>query len=125
MLTDTNFWIHLQEERQRGEVGPAGAFLARHRAADLKVSIITWGELAPGFDDVAFLERLLHRVKVLYVPVQVAWEAGRIENELAQRGGRLGENDNWIAATARVWGLRLVTRDLAFARVRALRVVHY
>jgi hypothetical protein len=125
MLTDTNFWIHLQEEKHRGEIGPARAFMARHRAADLKVSIITWGELAAGFDDFAVLEQLLHRVKVLYLPMQVAWEAGRIEHELAQRGGRLGENDNWIAATARTWGLRLVTRDLAFARVRGLRVLEY
>jgi predicted nucleic acid-binding protein len=37
----------------------------------------------------------------------------------------LGENDNWTAATARVWGLRLVTRDAAFARVPKLTVVSY
>jgi len=55
----------------------------------------------------------------------VAWEAGRIERELAQRGERLGENDNWIAATARAWGLRLVSRNDAFERVPGLSVVRY
>jgi len=55
----------------------------------------------------------------------VAWEAGRIERELAEHGQRLGENDNWIAATARTWGLRLVTRDEAFTRVPGLTVVGY
>ena len=56
---------------------------------------------------------------------QVAWEAGRIERELAQAGSRLGENDNWIAATARAWGLRLVSRDAAFTRVQGIGVVAY
>jgi len=45
--------------------------------------------------------------------------------DLAQTGGRLGENDNWIAATARTWGLRLVSRDEAFTRVPKLDVVSY
>src|SRR5437868_15441349 len=111
MLTDTNFWIHIQEEVNRGVVGPAREFMARHRAAELKASIITWGELAPGFDRWDDLSRLLKRVKILNLPMQVAWEAGRIENELAQTGGRLGENDNWIAATARIGRLTLVTRE--------------
>ena len=125
MLTDTNFWIDVSDELNRRTIGPARTFLAQHRAATFKVSIISWGELAAGVDDPADLDRLLRRVKVLYVPMQVAWEAGRIEVELAQRGGRLGENDNWIAATARTWGLRLVTRDLAFSRVPRLRVMNY
>jgi predicted nucleic acid-binding protein len=99
--------------------------MARHRAVTFKVSIITWGELAAGVEYPAELDSLLRRIRILYVPMQVAWEAGRIETELADRGGRLGENDNWIAATARTWGLRLVTRDRAFARVRGLRVVQY
>src|SRR5947207_7576935 len=113
MLTDTNFWIDVHNELARGMIGPARAFMAQHRATNFKVSIITWGELAAGVDNQSDLDWLVRRVKILYVPMQVAWEAGRLEVELAQTGGRLGENDNWIAATARTWGLRLVTRDLA------------
>jgi predicted nucleic acid-binding protein len=125
VLTDTTFWIDLSEERQTGRRGPAFVFLGAHRAQSLEVSIITWGELAAGFPEPQGLDRLLRRVRILTLPRQVAWEASRIERELAARGQQLGENDNWIAATARAWGLRLVTRDAAFQRVPRLTVVGY
>ena len=125
MLTDTTFWIDLGEERERRQHGPAHRFLARHRSFSLEVSIITWGELAAGVNSPSELDHLLRRVKIIGLHLQVAWEAGRIERELAEQGLRLGENDNWIAATARVWGFRLVTRDDAFARVPRLAVFRY
>jgi predicted nucleic acid-binding protein len=125
MLTDTTFWIDLLEERRDKLSGPATTFLARNRSTFLEVSIITWGELAPGFNSPAELNQLLRRIRVLHLHLQVAWEAGRIERELAAEGQRLGENDNWIAATARSWGLRLVTNDRAFTRVRGITVVSY
>jgi predicted nucleic acid-binding protein len=125
MLTDTTFWIDLGEESERGRIGPALQFLARHRTSNLRVSIITWGELAPGVNSPAELDNLLRRIRIVHLHLQIAWEAGRIERELAARGQRLGENDNWIAATARTAGLRLVTRDDAFERVRGLHLLRY
>jgi len=125
MLTDTTFWIDLGEERGTRIKGRAHDFLAAHRASALEVSIVTWGELAAGVDSPAELDHLLRRVKVVNLHMHIAWEAGRIGRELAERGERLGENDNWIAATARAWGLRLVTRDQAFQRVPRLSVLQY
>jgi predicted nucleic acid-binding protein len=125
MLTDTTFWVDLARERDSRQRGPAHQFLARHRTQSLEVSIITWGELAAGVNAPEELDRLLRRVRVLMLHRQVAWEAGRIERESARAGSRLGENDNWIAATARAWGLRLVSRDAAFTRVHGLSVVPY
>jgi predicted nucleic acid-binding protein len=125
MLTDTTFWIDLGEEVAMRAVGPARRFLARHRTSALEVSIITWGELAAGVNSPSELDHLLRRVRILNLHLQVAWEAGRIERELATSGARLGENDNWIAATARTWGLALVSRDRSFERVANLRVVRY
>ena len=125
MLTDTTFWIDLLQERRLRQRGAAHRFIARYRAARLEVSIITWGELAAGFAQYADLENLLCGIRVVMLPRQVAWEASRIERELTETGERLGENDNWIAATARAWGLPLATRDEAFARVPQLRVVRY
>jgi predicted nucleic acid-binding protein len=125
MLTDTTFWIDLGEERESGTRGPAHRFLAANRASALEVSIVTWGELAAGVNCPAELDHLLRRVKIVNLHLQVAWEAGRIEQEVAEHGGKLGENDNWIAATARVWGLRLISRDAAFERVPGLSVVRY
>ena len=125
MLTDTTFWIDLLQERQARRIGPASGFMATHRSGQLMVSVITWGELAEGFTASDDLARLLFRIRVLPLPQHIAWEAGRIARELAATGGRLGENDNWIAATARAWGMRLLSRDKAFGRVPRLRVVGY
>ncbi len=129
MLVDTTFWIDLLEERARPEgaeeAKPAHRFLAARRGQSLRVSIVTWGELASGVESYADLNRLLKRVRVLSLPIQVAWEASRIDRELSATGHRLGENDNWIAATARAWGLPLVSRDEAFRRVPRLRVIGY
>ena len=125
MLTDTTFWVDLADERAGRRPGPAHQFLARNRAQSLEVSIVTWGELAAGVNEPEELDRLLRRTRVLMLHRQIAWEAGRIERELAASGSRLGENDNWIAATARAWGLRLVSRDTAFLRVPRLTVVQY
>jgi len=126
MLTDTTFWIDLLEERAAAEAdGPAHAFLARHRAGRLRVSIITWGELAAGLESSEQLTLLLRRVRVLALPQQVAWEASRIDRVLSRSGQRLGENDNWLAGTARAWGMPIVSRDDAFTRVPGLRVVRY
>ena len=125
MLTDTSFWVDLLEEQRDRQIGPARSLLAENRVFSLEVSIITWGELAAGFNSSDELNQLLLRVRVLNLHRQVAWEAGAIERSLAATGSRLGENDNWIAATARVWGLRLVTRDEAFRRVPGLSVVRY
>ena len=108
-----------------GERGPAHAFSVKHRARALKVSVVTYGELAVGFETGLALESFLHGIRVLSLPKHIAWEAGRIESELALRGLRLGENDNWLAATARAWGMPIVSRDKAFARVRGLRVIPY
>jgi predicted nucleic acid-binding protein len=125
MLTDTTFWIDLLEEQARGELGGARRFLARHRAHQLSVSIITWGELAAGVVRVVDLERMLWRIPVHPLPHQTAWQASRIDRLLIRRGLRLGENDNWIAATALTIGLRLVSRDLSFRHVPGLHVVDY
>jgi predicted nucleic acid-binding protein len=129
MLVDTTFWIDLLEERARPEAAeedkPAHSFLAAHRGHSLRVSIIAWGELAAGVESYSELYRLLKRVRVLSSPIQVAWEASRIDRELSEIGERLGENDTWIAATARAWGMPLVSRDEAFRRVPRLRVIPY
>ena len=125
MLTDTTFWIDLLEERRGRRRGAASDFISRHRAFDLFISIVTWGELAEGFEESRDLNTLLGGVRILMVPQQIAWEASRIQRALAESGGRLGENDAWIAATARTWGHRLVSRDGAFERVPKLRVVRY
>lgn len=125
IVADTNFWIDLEAERAAGQRGPAHAFLARHREEVFAMSVITWGELAAGYEHHWQLRGFLLRVLVLPLKEHVAWEASRIERDLRDGGGRLGENDNWIAATARIWGLRLASNDEAFDRVPRLRRLAY
>ena len=123
MLTDTTFWIDLLTERQAGRRGPVHDFMAAHRTSAFYVSIITWGELAEGFAEHSQLDQLLRGVRILPLPRQVVWMGSRVQRLM--RRSRLGENDTWIAATALVWGKRLVTRDAAFSRVPRLTVVPY
>ena len=123
MLTDTTFWIDLLTERQAGRRGPVHDFMAAHRTSAFYVSIITWGELAEGFAEHSHLDQFLRGVRILPLPRQVVWMGSRVQRLM--RRSRLGENDTWIAATALVWGKRLVTRDSAFSRVPRLTVVPY
>ena len=125
MLTDTTFWIDLIEERRARQHGPATHFLATNRAISIRVSLITWEELAEGFESSADLDAVLRRVKVAGISRQVAWETSRVQRELNAIGVRLGENDAWIAGTARAWGMRLVSRDRRFRDVPRLTVVSY
>ena len=125
MLTDTTFWIDLLRERARGQPGPASELTSRYRAHRFSISVVTWGELAVGVDQIVDLEQILRRITVHYIPQQVAWQASRIERSLSATGERLGENDNWIAATALTYGLRLITNDAGFQRVPRLRTLSY
>ena len=86
MLTDTTFWIDLLDERRERRRGPAHRFIAAHRANALRVSIVTWGELAESVQHSADLDALLHGVRLLTLPRQIAWEASRIQRELAEEG---------------------------------------
>ncbi len=73
----------------------------------------------------AEVDRILQQVRLTLIPKQVAWETSRIQRELAAIGPRLGENDVWLAGTARSWGMHLITNDGRFADVPRLRVIHY
>ena len=59
MLTDTTFWIDLAAERETGGAGPAHHFLAVNRSKPFAISIVTWAELAVGFDRSQPLEQSL------------------------------------------------------------------
>jgi predicted nucleic acid-binding protein len=50
---------------------------------------------------------------------EIAYLAGRLDRVLTAGGARLGENDNWMAATALYSGEPLVTNDADFDRVVA------
>ncbi len=117
MLLDSSYLIDLDEEIADQKFGPAIAFANAHRRSAPRISIITVGELAAGAGDEAATRRFLSRYRVVALKPQIAYLAGRLERALSARGQRLGENDNWIAATALYYGEPIVTNDSDFSRV--------
>ena len=125
MIIDTTFLIELHQEQARRREGPASRFLATFRASTVRVTIISVGEFAAGFDDLRSARSFLSRFPLVRLFPEAAFEASRIDRELMQEGLRLGENDNWIAGIARYYGEPLISNDRAFHRVRNLRVYTY
>ena len=125
MICDTTFLTDLYDEQQSGLAGPAADFLAAHRRTPLLVTVISLGEAAVIFAHQNDARRFLSRYRALRLTPEVAYTAALIDRELMTTGGRLGENDNWIAAFCRYYGQPLVSRDRAFDRLRGLRRLPY
>ena len=85
------------------------------------VTVISVGEVAVIFAEQNEARRFLSRYRTLRLTPQIAYVAALMDRELMDAGGRLGENDNWIAGVCRYYGQPLVSRDRAFDRVRGLR----
>jgi predicted nucleic acid-binding protein len=125
MITDTNFLIDLHQEQSRRQFGRACAFLAQVRKSPIRTTIISAGEFAAGFILLEDARAFLARIPIIRLTPESAYEAARIDRELMDYGGRLGENDNWIAGIARYYGETVISNDRAFNRVRGLRVRTY
>jgi predicted nucleic acid-binding protein len=125
MVADTTFLIDLYQEQACGQLGAASAFLADHRTAVLRITIISLGEFATGFSDVRDARHYLRRFPVIRITPESAYECSRVDRELILLGCRLGENDNWSAGIARYYGEPVVSNDRAFARVRGLKIHTY
>ena len=127
MFLDTNFLIDLESELLTRTVGPARRFLAAraNRSRRHHVSVIAAGELATGLDHSETARHFLSRFRIVTLKLEIALAAAEVDRELLASGGRLGENDNWIAGFCRYYGQPLVSNDQAFDRVRGLRRLSY
>ena len=93
------------------------------------VSVAAIGELYHGAFKSAKVNENLLRVRdfasenaVLDVTAEIAYEFGSIKDQLRRKGRPIPTNDLWIAATARQFGLVLVTRDVHFSSIDGLDV---
>lgn len=120
LLLDTSALIDLEQELSQTRVGAVREFLGRNRAEALACSTISVGELASGSDE-ELVRFFLRRLRKLPLSEAISYRAGSLDRELAKRGNRLGENDNWIAATALVYSATLVFADGDFLRVPGLK----
>ena len=88
--------------------------------------MISAGEIAVIFPRLPDARRFLARFKIIkHLDLEVALTAAQIDQELIAAGGRLGENDNWIAAFCRRYSMPIISRDEAFDRVPRLRRLAY
>jgi predicted nucleic acid-binding protein len=128
MLFDTTFLIDFEREVKRSRPGPAHGFLVQHPNAPLYISIISVGEFGEGFAPAQQQDcrACLQHYTVLDLDRDIAWAASQIARQLRSSGATIGENDVWIAATARHHNLALVTHNAQhFQRVSGLQVAGY
>lgn len=125
MFLDTNFLIEMVRELDDRQVGPARAFLARHRARPPRVTVISLGELAAGLADNETARVFLARFQIVTLKPEIALAAAQVDRGLIGRGMRLDENDTWLAGFCLYYGAALVSRDREFDRVQGLRRFAY
>jgi predicted nucleic acid-binding protein len=120
LLLDTSALVGLEIELAAGSIGPVRTFLARHKGEDLACSTVTVGELATGSEEIRTRVFLRHLRKISLTEV-IAYRAARLDELQRSKGQRLGENDNWIAATALHYSATLVYADRDFDRIDELK----
>jgi predicted nucleic acid-binding protein len=120
LLLDTSVLIDLEHELASGRAGAVRTFLGQRSGDKLACTTVTVGELATGGDE-EVVRFFLRRLRKIPLNEAVAYRAGALDRQLAARGARLGENDNWIAATALLYSATLVHVDGDFRRVPGLK----
>jgi predicted nucleic acid-binding protein len=126
--------VLIDEFRSRGDPNaPVNRALLAHAAETLIVPVAAAAEFLDGaamVSPVRFQQtlKLLRLRRVVPADLELAREYGRLVSDLRQRkllAGR-SHNDLWIAATARVHGATLLTRNPAdFGGIAALEVIGY
>jgi tRNA(fMet)-specific endonuclease VapC len=119
VLLDTNIIIALFS----GEEAVSQRFAER----EISVSSTVLGELYYGARksahtsaNLARIDEFAASVKVLDCDALTAQHYGQIKDRLRVKGRPIPENDVWIAAIARQFGLPLATRDDHFIEVEGL-----
>jgi len=128
VIVDTTFLIDLEREISRRQPGLAMEFLARNHAQTMRISVITLGELAEGYEDPATpgLEELVAPYGIIEITRAIGVRYAAISRGLRSSGSRWGDNDLWIGATAIEVAESLVTRDLDhFSRIPGLTAIGY
>jgi tRNA(fMet)-specific endonuclease VapC len=128
VLLDTTFVIDLQREFAGGRSRGAKRFLEQHGEERPRISLITWMEFAEGYkeDGEDACRLFLSRFPLIPLDIAIAWRASRIARTLRGGGARIGDHDIWIAATALVHEIPLVTRNPRhFTRIPQLTVLAY
>ena len=104
-----------------------------HRAGELAMSVVTYGELRVGAEksgrypaSLDALELFIQVVPVLSIEPEVAKLYSKIRLDLERRGQIIGANDLWIASHCLHLGLTLVTNNVReFKRIPNLPIENW
>ena len=128
-LLDTNICIYIRRRRP-----PRVLERFRHlKAAEVALSVVTYGELLYGAEKsltraraLQELEQFASLVQIFPLPMAAARTYGSIRAALEAKGEIISSNDLWIAAHAKAADLILVTNNKReFKRVPGLRVENW
>ncbi len=128
LILDTNFIIVAEREAKRGITTTIDRFFEGRSKESFYITFTVAGELACGqsASPKRDWERLCRPYPILPWSGDVSWQYGEIYRALAAIGQLIGANDLWIAATALVHGMGVVTNNVEeFGRVPGLTVVDY
>ena len=128
LILDTNFIILAEREAKRGVTCLIDRFFAKRSQETFFITFTVAGELACGQSASARgdWERLCRPYPILPWSRDISWQYGEIYRRLAAKGQLIGANDMWIAATALVHAMGVVTNNKdEFRRVPGLTVVSY
>jgi len=99
------------------------------KVQQVAISAVTEGELRYGVARLAaatrlnsLVEEFCGRVTILPWDSEAAWEYGQLRASLERDGQVMGNLDVMIGAHALALGFTLVTHDLAFKRIKKLKV---
>ena len=128
LILDTNFIIVAEREARRGQTITIDRFFASRSKETFHITFTVAGELACGqsASPKKDWERLCRPYPILPWSSDISWQYGEIYRDLAVKEQLIGANDLWIAATALVHGMGVVTNNVdEFSRVPGLTVVPY
>lgn len=124
-LLDTNIIIALLE-------GDAPVLSNLDKAPEVFVPAVALGELFFGAaksgkpaENSLKIERFASGRMIVACDLDVARGYGRLKQRLRERGRPIPENDIWIAAAAKHYGMTLVTRDAHFQEVEELEITDW
>jgi predicted nucleic acid-binding protein len=126
MLFDSEFVIAMSRRPGGAQRTRAETFLSQGRPTAFYISRATTAEVAAGCETRAEADALLRSYTVIEINDDVSWQASRLARELKGYGLHIGDNDIWIAATALVYELPLVSNNKRhLSRVPGLELRSY
>jgi predicted nucleic acid-binding protein len=126
VIYDTNFLVALQGRHSRVSAKKALAWVIAHDTGILYLPRLAQIEFIAGFPNSAEATPYLKGFVIVPIDEVILHETTALMRELRGTGKGIGVADSMLAATARIYGLPLVTENVKhFSRVKGIKVINY